>query len=272
LLSLACRPPPQEKPTHPLATLDGQVIVTVEDLQGALRQSPSSPARTADRESPKDLLNGLIQFQLLVREAEKAGLESDDEVQRQKKKAMVNRYMGQRLGRDPRAHTSSEEDLRAYYEQHKGDYVIQERFRVRLLELDVLPDGGASPDALIAVESKDAEAGSPDGGAVRWMTREDLVQVCGEATATAVAGFASDQTSPPIRSPRGWCVVKLLGKQAGTSKSYEQVKPLLQGRVDSSRRAVLAEQYAAELDKRSHWQANDAALATVDPMHLPEEK
>jgi hypothetical protein len=264
---LSCRRTPPAPPTHPLATLDGQVIVTVEDLQGALRQSPSSPSRTTDRAGVRALLDGLIGFELLSREAAKAGLASDDEVQRQKKKAMVNRFVEQKLNRDPRAHTASEEDLRAFYEKHKSDYLTPERFHVRLIEL-TSADGGARADPDGGGEG---QWGGPDGHLARWMTHDELVQACGEAGATAIEGLTMGQTSAPIRGPHGWCSARLLAKQPASNKSFEQVKSVIQGRADSALRAALADQYAEELDRRSHWQADDAALSTVDPMNLPEE-
>jgi peptidyl-prolyl cis-trans isomerase C len=275
-LVLCCqpaRPLAAAVPTHALATMDGTVLVTVEDLEAELRQSPSSPLRQTSQSHAKEVLDRLIQFELLSREAEKAALEKDDEVQRQKKKAMVNRLVERKLNQDARAHASSETDLRVYYEAHLNEYVRPERFRVRMIEVDWLADGGVAPsEALKTLVARGVGDATPaEAGDARWMTSDELAQAYGPGVARAVSDLKVNQISDPVRGLRGWCIVRLSGRQEAINKSFERARPILQGRADSEKRAALADRYAEELDRRSSWQVDEAALAGVDPMLLPSE-
>ncbi len=266
--------PPSVKATHPLVTLDGEVIVTVEDLEAELRHSPSSPAHKLGQPSKQELLLGLIRAELLAREAHKLGLENDDEVKRQLHKSLVNHYVEARLNKDARANPASEAELKAAYEKRISEFVSPQRLRIQLVEVSApVPGGAVSPAALntladLAARRADAKAtaiGDPG-----WLTSEEMSQRYGPGVARVAAGLKVNQISDPVHGLTAWYLVRLVSKQDATSKSFEQVKPLLQGRLDSDKRAALAQQYAEEADRQSNWKANDAVLNTIDPTKLVE--
>ena len=87
-------PTTEEKNGEAVATLDGQTLVTVEQLEDQLReQSPFVRARYTDPSKKKEFLDNLVRFELLSREAAKEGFDKDPEVVKDMKKAMVQRLL-----------------------------------------------------------------------------------------------------------------------------------------------------------------------------------
>jgi len=181
------------------------VLVYADQFEEELRDStPVGRARQIDPFTRRQRLDNMIQFELMLREARKLGLEQDDEVQRQKKKSMVNRLMGHVLDKDPRVKNLTDDDLKAFYQAHLDDYVKPERLRLQLIEYKRPPDAiRVPPEALkdfaalgshadepstfsaLAKAHSDDEGSRASGGDTGWMTREELEKKYGPAVVAA---------------------------------------------------------------------------------------
>ena len=296
LLSLAfgagsCHSKPAGKQGHPLAMLGNEVLVTSEELESEIRnRSPTLHSDAVDDQLKRQLLERLIQFELLSREAEKEGLAADDEVHRQLTKSMLNRFTQVELDRDPRAAPDTEAELRAFYEKHKADYDKPPRLRLLLIEFKAKADeAGVPADARKALAALKAKGDSPavfsalardisaddhtrnKGGETDWSTQEELLAHYGPAVVAAALTTQTNQTPDPVRGPDGWYLVRLSGRQEATHPTYEQLKPQLKSRSFHDKRAVLLQEYEDDLRKRSHVEIDEVVLAKVDPLKLGDE-
>jgi peptidyl-prolyl cis-trans isomerase C len=273
----------------PLATVGDDVLVTTADLEAELRNvSPTIPSGKIDEAAKKELLDKLVRFALLSREAAREGLDKDDEVQRQLKKSMLNRFVGHQLDKDKRNGVTTDDELRAYYEHHKAEYVKPARLRLLVIVFGASDAGSAPPAAAVhaAADLKGASASafsarardiSVDertrnrGGGTDWMTRDELAARYGESVAAIALSLPPNQSSDPVAGNDGWYVVRVDGHQDPQNPSFEQLKQILKVRVMHDRRAEVAQAYEDELRKRSPVKIHDDVLAKVDPLHLPEE-
>jgi peptidyl-prolyl cis-trans isomerase C len=296
LLSLAftagsCRSKPVAEQGHPLVMLGNEVLVTSEDLEAEIKnRSPTLRSAPLDENLKRDLLHGLIQFELLCREAEKAGMAADDEVHRQLTKSMLNRFTQAELDRDPRAAPDTEAELRAFYEKHKAEYDKPPLLRLLLIVFKPKADEtGVPPEARKALAALKARGDSAAvfsglareiseddhtrnrGGETDWSTQEELLARYGAAVVAAALTTQTNQTPEPVRGVDGWYLVRLEGRQGATHPTFDQLKPALKSRSLHDKRADLLQQYEDDLRKRSHVEIDELVLAKVDPLKLGDE-
>jgi parvulin-like peptidyl-prolyl isomerase len=291
LLVAGCPRKPAAPKGQPLALLGDQVLVTSDELEAELRnRSPTIPSGPIDAEAKRELLDKLVQFALLVREAEQQGLQNDPEVQRQHKKAMLNVFVQHVLDQDPRAAPDTDAELQALYEKHKGEYAKSARLHLLVIELPAGEGAGIPPavtkaaaelkargdsasafSALAREISTDARTRSK-GGDSDWAVREDLIARYGDSVVLVAEKLQPNQTSEPVRGKDGWFLVQLAGKQDAVNPTFEQLKPVLKARSHHDKRSEVARAYEDDLRKRSHVEIDEEALAKIDPMHLGDEK
>jgi peptidyl-prolyl cis-trans isomerase C len=273
----------------PLATVGDDVLVTTADLEAEIRNhSPTIASGKIDEAGKRELLDKLIRFALLSREAAREGLDKDDEVQRQLKKSMLNRFVEHQLDKDPRNGAVTDDDLRAYDELHKAEFVKPERLRLLVIFFGADAAVSKPPPAAVraAADLKGASAAafsamarevSTDertrnrGGTSDWMSRDELVERYGESVAAIALSLPPNQSSDPVAGKGGWYVLRLDGRQEPQNPTFEQLKQVLKVRAVHDRRAQVALAYEDELRKRSPVKIHDDVLAKVDPLNLPEE-
>jgi peptidyl-prolyl cis-trans isomerase C len=282
---------PAARKSQPLATVGDEVLVTTDDLEAELRnRSPTIPSGQIDAAAKRELLDKLVRFALLSREAEREGLAQDDEVQRQLKKSMLNRFVQHELDEDPRAAPDTDAELMVFYEQHKGEYTKPERMRLLLIELkphgDSVDPPPEMPKAVAELKARGESATAfsalarqisvdertrAKGGDTDWATREELVAHYGDAVVVAAERLQPNQASAPVRGTDGWFLVWLAGRQEASNPTFEQLKPMLKAKSYHDKRAAVAAALENELRNRSHVEIDEEVLAKVDPMKLGDE-
>ena len=111
----------------PVVTFEGGAI-TLEQLQGYIAQmNPASRTRLETVEQRREYAEGLARFELFVAEARRRGLENDPEVQEAMKRALVQQLLFKEF--DEKAPPSTPEEISAFYESHKAEFVQPARAR-----------------------------------------------------------------------------------------------------------------------------------------------
>ena len=143
----------------------------------------------------------------------------------------------------------SEEALHAWYEENLDRYVATERRRAR--HILITPDGDdAAAEARARAAFDRAKAGedfgklasalsqdpgsAAQGGDLGWQERSLFVG----PFADAVWGMKVGEIVGPVRTQFGWHVIKLEGVEPGVTRSFEEVRPELEGeyrRAESER-------------------------------------
>jgi peptidyl-prolyl cis-trans isomerase C len=282
-------PTTEEKNGEAVATLDGQTLVTVEQLEDQLReQSPFVRARYTDPSKKKEFLDNLVRFELLSREAAKEGFDKDPEVVKDMKKAMVQRLLRKKFDEDPALSKISDEELKEYFEQHKDDYVKPERVRVQVIEFKGAPGdnkvlaeakkddaevkektkkGDLAAFSLLARTRSDDESTKLRGGDSDYKTREELSKVYGDGVANAALALKEiNDISDVVRGIDGWYIMRLAGRQNAINRTFEQVKAAIQARAWHEKRTKLYDAYVKELEDKSGVKVDEAALAKIDAL------
>jgi hypothetical protein len=144
-LATACADRAAAPPGQALARGNGVVVTDVELRAKLDEQSPFARAYDGTLERKKELLESVIRFDLLAKEAEEQGLDRDPEVRAALKRIMVQklvrRVLGER-GPDHGAAAMSETHLSAL-EAHVGELRARADIRIDELALSKLETGGA---------------------------------------------------------------------------------------------------------------------------------
>ncbi len=156
-------------------------------------------------------------------------------------------------------------ELRAYYEDHKDEYRLPSRFRIRELVLAK----GATPEDLVEAHRKveliqaDLKAGksfeeqarlystSPSkatGGDLGWMNKGFL-----RASIEEAAGqLKPDQVSQPIETDKDIYLIQLVAMEDAPVKSFADVKAKILEKLQEPKAQNAIEQYLANLRVRAN--------------------
>lgn len=281
--------PVSGKPGTPVATFDG-VSLTDADLKAQLEeQAPFVRARYASAEGKREFLDNLVRFELLAREAQKKGYAKDPDIVRQHKRNMVALYVQREFEEPQQKQPIPEEELRKYYEDHKSDYVRPERVRAAHVLFAAPSDDAAkrkdrraaAEAALAELREKDARdysafgalarkasedvASRPLGGDLQFLSREDLAKRAGEEVAQAAFGAAEmgRVLDTIVETPKGFHIVKVLGKENPLDLAFEGVKDSIRSRLVYERRSAAYKTFLEGLNQKAGLKIDAAALEAV---------
>jgi parvulin-like peptidyl-prolyl isomerase len=263
-------------------TFEGGAI-TLEQLQGYLAQmNPAARARVEPLDQRRAYAEGLARFELFALEARRRGLENDPEVQEAMKRAMVQRLLFKEF--DEKAPPITPEEIAAYYESHKAEFIQSARARYSHL---LVPAPQGSPeraakkkvaqallakarklqpldfdafDALIK-EASGNPAAKPAEADTQFITPEALKAQFGEEVAAAASKLKQPgDVSAVIESNQGFHLLKLTDVQPEKNQSLETVSSALKARMARERRDARLGKFTEELQQRAGFRTDEAAL------------
>jgi parvulin-like peptidyl-prolyl isomerase len=286
------KPATTQKPKEgtPVVTWQGGSI-TLEELQRYVSQM-NPPARTRV-ESPvqrREYAEGIARFELFVEEARRRGLENDPEVQEAMRRAMVQRMLFKEF--DEKPPVVSNEDIAAYYDVHKEEFVHPARSRYSHLKVPApkgSPDRAAKKklaqalldkakqlqpldfdafDALVA-EASGNPAAKPSEADTQLVTAEELKSRLGPEVAAAAATLKKvGDVSGVIESEQGFHLLKLTDSRPEKNQSLDAVTSMIRIRITRERREARVSKFTEELQERVGFRTDEAALQKlkVDPL------
>jgi peptidyl-prolyl cis-trans isomerase C len=270
----------------PVATFHKDSI-TAEDLAERFAEmSPFARARFQTADQRKEYLEGIARFELLAAEALARGLQNDPEVIETAKKVMVQKLIQKEF--DEKGSPVSDEEVAAYYEKHRSDYVKPEMIRLSHIFVKAEGDPGARAEKKVQAESlvkqaralqpldyagfgqmvedhSDDEKTKPLRGDMRYLSTEELAaQYGGEVAVAAQTLVNVGQVSEVVETPTGFHVLKLQGRQTALNLSVEQVKTQIQSRLLYERRTANFNKFIEGLKARAGYKVHDAPLAAME--------
>jgi peptidyl-prolyl cis-trans isomerase C len=279
---LACRrhegPPasPVAPASNVIATVDDHTITTT-DLEASIAKQPA--ALRAQYRSPakkKELLQNLIRFELMVRDAQRLGMDTDPEVERLMKQQMVNQLVQRRVDRGAKPADISDADAEAYYKEHAEQFsggleevrvsqiVVKDRGRIQAVIAETRALGSKDERGfreLVKKYSDDPES-KVKGGALPWLSRGGS----GQAPALVNAAFAlgeASSVSEAIETPQGFHVLKFWDRRRAGGRPFDAVKDEVKTRLHYERRAKRMEDWLSDLRKLSTVKVYDDRLSAV---------
>ena len=126
----------READRRPVATIEGEVI-TVADFEQRLNGMASyARARYSSVEKRQELLDSLIAFELLAKEAEEKGYGDDPAVRFALKDTMVRRMLDDRLRQEVSLADISPAEVERLYRERQGDKVRGPQRRAALITIE----------------------------------------------------------------------------------------------------------------------------------------
>jgi peptidyl-prolyl cis-trans isomerase C len=267
-------PAPGDSP--PVARIDDTVI-TVADVQDRInKQAPFTRGRYTTLDKRKELLDNLIRIEVMAKEAEKRGYDQDPEVVRVKKQQMISKFLQKEFESKLKVEDVPEAEVQKYYKEHPEEFNRTEEVRVS----QILLKDKAKADKVVA-EARAADRN--DSKAFRdlvtkYSEDEDSKPRGGDLTSfertTALypkpivdAAFALKEigeVSPPVKSDKGYHVLRLTQKRPGFSRPLAEVKRQIQQRLFRDMRTKALDTFVADLRKKFSVTIDEANLAKVN--------
>lgn len=242
-----------------LANVDG-VIITVADFQDRInRQSPYIRGRYTSVEQKQEFLDNLVRFELLAAYAKKQGLDSDPDVVRTLKQAMIQKLMKAKLEGIVRPEEIAESDMLAYYEANPEDYHKPEEVRVsaivlsdkdsasRVAKLALGNEGSSNKGFRNLVKEYSVDKATKErGGDLRYFSKEsnDLPKPIVEA---AFALEKVGAVTGPIQAGDQFYILKQTGRRKAIDKTFAQVKRQIQNKLYRERRTEAQKEFIDKL-------------------------
>lgn len=258
-----------------IAEIDGEKI-TVGDFQERInKQSPYIRARYTSMERKKEFLDNLIRFEVLAKEAKRRGMDQDPEVVRTMKQVMIQKLMKEEFENRVKPEDVTEEEMKKFYEEHKAEYNKPEEVRVSAI---VVKDkatadkaaaeakGPTGADAkgfrdLVTKYSVDEESKSR-GGDLRYFAA-DTTELPAEVVKAAFALQKTGDVAGPIKTDKGYYIIKQTGRRKALSKTFEEVKRQIQNRIFRDKRTKAMEDFVASLKAKAQIKLYEEKLAKV---------
>jgi peptidyl-prolyl cis-trans isomerase C len=278
----ACKPSPgsggkASSRSGPVLARVDDTEITAADLQEVLARYSHTPfvlARYSTPEKKKELLDNLVRYELMAREALRRGYDRDPDVQRIAKKQMVAQFEKREINDKLRAEDVPPAEVEAYYREHQPEFVRPEEVRVsQILVHDVTTahriatetKAAGHHDAktfrdLVERYSQDPDS-KPRAGDLMFFDRKTTR----EPKALVEAAFALAQVNDvagPIASDKGFHIIKLTDRRPEITRSFAEVKGEIQRRlleqmrarrkgdlVEEARKSIRVEIYQDELAK-----------------------
>jgi peptidyl-prolyl cis-trans isomerase C len=257
-----------EKEGPVLARVGGEVL-TVAAFEKELHSLPEyTLQRMNTAEQKRRHLDKMIDEILLLQEADRRKLDQDEEI-RGKVERYRRRLITEKLYRDVASERSKvgEEEVLAYYREHKDRFQQQERIRVRQILILAPPNSGADKEQQARKRAEEVlsklNAGAdfaelakqysegPEasrGGDLGFFSRGRMVSEFEDA---AFSLKEVGDRSGIVRSKFGFHILELTGRQPATDLALEDVRDRIVSQLESAKRREIRSSLAEELRARA---------------------
>jgi parvulin-like peptidyl-prolyl isomerase len=244
----------------------GTVLATVGDIQIgskewqmiAARKTPAD-GQALTTEEKEQVLNDLIEQKLLYLHARSKGVDRDPKVQ----KLMVQTLMRNEVYSTVRNSDFKAEELQAYFEEHREDFVVPEKVQVRRIHVKV-GDKRSADEAKALLESlrgqvvKNPEKfktiardNSEDpyrkrGGDLGFVAKEGKPGVPTEVTDKAFAMKVGD-LSEVFEGGGGYNLITVVNRRERVERTYEQMKASVLRKMKAERFRTLYKNYVTNI-------------------------
>jgi len=266
-------------PSQVVAKVDDAVI-TVEDVQERInKQSPFVRARYTSADKKKEFVDGLVKFEVMAAEAARRGYDKDPDVQRVMKQQMISKLMQKDFESKLKVEDVPDADVEKYYNEHPAEFHQKDEVRVSQIvvkdkakadrvynEARALPKAATGADQkgfrdLVTKYSEDDESKTRAGDLSFFS--EDSTTVPKPIVEAAFKLKEVGEVAPPVKTDKGWSVIRLTQKRPGFNRTLTEVKRQIQQRLFRDLRSKAMDTFVDDLKKKSNITINDDNLAKV---------
>ncbi|MFA6823650.1 MAG: peptidylprolyl isomerase, partial [Geobacter sp.] len=245
-----------------LATVNGSTITSA-DFDREVKALPEYIRGMADTpQGKKELIDTLVMRELILQQAAKEGLdkgkEIDEKLAELKKRIVVDTYLKKKVETDAKI---SDEELKKFYEQNLDKFKSGEQVKASHILVkseqeakDILAQlkGGTAFEELAKAKSVDTSASK--GGDLGWFGKGNMVP----AFEKAAFALKEGQLSGIIKSEFGFHIIKLTGKRAAGTRSFDEVKEQITAALMPSKQQQIFMQLKEDLKKGAKIELKEA--------------
>ncbi len=257
-----------------MATVDGFAITRKEFEQTAARKTPAD-GKTLSMEEKREVINKLIEEKILYLQALDKGLDRDPKVQR----VMVNTLLREEVYSKVRNTDFSDEDLRAYYEETKSEFVVPEKVQVKRILIRITPDrddgqAAAEAERLRAEIERDPEAFKElatefsdgpykrRGGDLGFISHEGKPGVS-EEIIDAAFEMEENTLSQVFMTDEGYNILQVTAKRASVTRTFQQMKGSVLRMKKNEKLQEMYEQYVNTLKEGVEIELDEEKMENV---------
>lgn len=258
-----------------LADVDGVPVGTTEFKEAAARRKPADGEKLS-MEERKEVIDRLVDEKLLYKAALGKGLDRDPKVQ----KVMVDTLLRQEVYANVRNSDFSDEELQAYYESHKDDFVVPEKVQIKRILVKVGKERSEAEAQDIAKQAyqrlkkdpssfKDVAAKVSEdpyrrrGGDVGFVPRSGKPGLSDSVVEKAFS-MKVDQLSEPFLTDEGVNVILVANKRERVERTFQQMKGSVLRKVKNEKLKEMYEQYVANLRTGAKISIDEAKLGSLE--------
>jgi peptidyl-prolyl cis-trans isomerase C len=271
----------EEQAKQPLVVV-GDTTITVGDFAEQLAdKSPYLRARYTSPERRRELLDELVKFELLAREASRRGLDATDEVVNTKKQVMIQQMMKAEFEDKVKLSDITDQDIEAYYKAHPEEF--NKPPQMRASEIVLKDEAKAKKTLKQVLEKKDDNklfrelAGTINEdattkarfGDLQFFSQPDQRAEGDPPVPDAVAKAAftlkevGDIYPELVKTEAGYHIIKLTGKRKELARTLDQARRPIQHRLWRERREAAVEAFVKSLRDKAKVEENWAALDQI---------
>jgi peptidyl-prolyl cis-trans isomerase C len=224
----------------------------------------------------KEILDRLVDEKLLYKAALAKGLDRDPKVQ----KVMVNTLLRQEVYANVRNSDFTDEELQAYYEAQKDEFVVPEKVQIKRILIKINKER-AEGDALALAKEvhgklkadpskfKDLAAKHSEdpyrrrGGDVGFVPRSGKPGLA-QAVVDKAFEMNVEQLSAPFVTDEGVNIVYIANKREEVSRTFQQMKGSVLRKVKNEKLKELYEQYVSSLRDGVDVKIDEAKLGEIE--------
>ena len=271
----------------------GDDTITVEQFRLQMAQRGGRiPGQFSTVEQRQALLDEMIQDKVALQQARKDGLDRDPEYQATIERMLSTQYLRAHLDPLLEKIEVKPEEVAAFYEAHREEFLIPERIRAAWIFLAVSQKADAAQvektrqrlvaardeAAKLPAETRNfgelAKSISEDpatryvGGELGWIYegQAESYRWGPELVRAAFALPAPGALSPVLRHEKGWYLLKLVEREEAKPAPIEKLAPGIRSRIQKERREAVRASFYAQLLAGTPVTVDAARLAAIAPL------
>lgn len=264
-----------------IATVDG-APVGLDDLKRQIARTPPADGRAHSREERLEALDVLLEEEVLFQEALKRGLYHDSKV----RKILTNLLLREEVYSQVKADDIAEEDLKAYYEAHKDEFVTPEKVQVRRILLRSSDERDPAKTMAEAAQIRAELKRDPRlfselatkrsdgpyrrrGGDLGFVSREGKPGVDAEVIERAF-GMQINEISEPFELAGAVHILQLVNRRERTERSFDQMKGSVVRMVKQERHEALKDAYIRDARAKYEVKVEEDKVLAADLARRPQ--
>ncbi len=255
----------------------GDRVITLADFARTLdHMSPYIRARFRSPERRRELLDNMVEFELLVAEAKRLGLDKLPSVEKLRRKLSIEAMLQESVEAKVSEKKFSDAEVKEFYDAHRSEFSKPEQVHAFHV---LLPSRSEALEVIRMARPGDRERfedlahdythdlnTKAEGGDLGFFSRDEDSEDRPASLVQAAFALkeAGDLYPAPVRTPRGFHVVMLAQRRPALSRTLSEASRMIRNRLYRRERDRLIKQLIEDEQKHTKVTKNMKLLEQVE--------